>query len=98
MLAVGVGDQDEPPGGLARMPLFTAAPLPLLYGWRTTRAPAAAAVAAVVIGRAIVDDEDLEPARGRREVADDRADRRGLVERGDHDRGLRGVRGISHEP
>ena len=26
-----------------RMPLFTAAPLPLLYGWRTTVAPAAAA-------------------------------------------------------
>src|SRR5215475_12975438 len=31
----------------SRMPVFTAAPLPLLYGWRTTRAPARAACAAV---------------------------------------------------
>src|SRR4051812_15685824 len=30
-----------------RMPVFTAAPLPLLYGWRTTDAPAALARAAV---------------------------------------------------
>src|SRR5512139_1993695 len=29
------------------MPVFTAAPLPLLYGWRMTRAPAASARAAV---------------------------------------------------
>ena len=27
----------------ARMPLFTAAPLPWLYGWRITRAPASVA-------------------------------------------------------
>src|SRR5262245_9401638 len=31
----------------SRMPVFTAAPLPLLYGWRSTRAPAAAASAPV---------------------------------------------------
>src|SRR4051812_19635552 len=29
------------------MPVFTAAPFPLLYGWRITRAPAAAASRAV---------------------------------------------------
>src|SRR5579872_6670564 len=31
----------------SRMPVLTAAPLPLLYGWRTTRAPASAARDAV---------------------------------------------------
>ena len=39
MLAVGVDDQDEVARSPARMPVFTAAPLPLLYGCRTTRAP-----------------------------------------------------------
>src|SRR5690554_5044038 len=31
----------------ARAPLLMAAPLPMLYGWRTTRAPACSAIAAV---------------------------------------------------
>ena len=55
------------------MPVLTAAPLPLLYGCRMTRAPAAAARVAGLVGRPVVDDEDLVPARGRREIADDGA-------------------------
>ena len=47
------------------------------------------------VTRSIVDDEDLVPRRGRLEVADDGADRSRLVERGNHDRGLSGIR---HQP
>ena len=65
-----------------RMPVLTAAPLPLLYGWRITRAPAAAARSAVVVGRSVVDDQNLVPARRGAEIGDERADGRSSLNAG----------------
>ncbi len=68
------------------MPLFTEAPLPLLYGCRTTSAPAAAALRAVSSLDAVVDDDDFLPGRGARRPFDHGGDRGGLFEGRDNDR------------
>ena len=49
-----------------RMPVLTAAPLPLLVRMTHGRAPGSRRLRPGVVGRAIVDDEDLVPRRRRR--------------------------------
>ena len=70
----------------ARMPLFTAAPLPLLYGWRTTRAPAPAAASAVPSVDPSSTTMISRHGRGGRELGDHGRDGAGFVARGNHDR------------
>ena len=57
--------------------------MPTLNGSETTRAPAAAASAAVVVGRAVVEDEHVEIGGVLADLADGLRDGPGLVERRD---------------
>ncbi len=49
----------------ARMPVLTAAPLPLLYGMPDDAGAGRGRGRGRVVGRAVVDDEDLVPGAGR---------------------------------
>ena len=81
-----------------RMPLFTAAPLPLLYGCRITRAPAAAARALVSSVEPSSTTSTSRQRAAERRALDDLANRASLVVRGNDDGDGAGIGHLARRP
>ena len=64
-------------------PVWTAPPIPRLNGSRTTAAPRCGRDRGGRVGRAVVDDDDVQPRVERAQLVEDAADRPRLVPRGD---------------
>ena len=93
MLAVPVDDQDARAGRVADAG-FHGGAVPFVVRVPNHRGSAGRRPRARIVGRPVVDDEDLVPRSGAAQVADDRRDRGRFVEGRDDDGGRRW---ISHQ-